>query len=184
MDKVYITTQPPRVRWLCADIFRRIFYVFLHKMSGVRFTGRQVARKRYLMGMAPGIVRMHEHVTFRDFLAPGEVCNESTDGTCIFCTCYFTHGIPRLLLPACSSTVLRISPNFSLKNIPHFFVFLFVDPISVEDRCLFLFYAKPGTLKDFADGNALIAIIGQGKNFQSQIGGNCDWKFFLHHFGC
>lgn len=134
------------------------------------------------MGMAPGIVRMHEHVTFRDFLASGEVCDQPTSGTCIFCTCIFTHGIPRLLLPAFSSTILRISPNFSKELSTFFYIFVCGDYLrQCEDNVfIFVLCTKPGTLKDFVCSNNFITTVGQGKNFQSQIGGNCDWKFFLH----
>jgi hypothetical protein len=39
-----------------------------------------------------------------------------------------------------------------------------------------------GNLNCSACIDYLINAVGQGKDFQPQIGGNCDWKFFLRQY--
>ncbi len=85
-----------------------------------------------------------------------------------------------LLPPSCGF------PLFCLKElIAILFFYLFYGYYLRQSKVIFFVFvlnAKLGNNKCFAMNKAMLVHAGQGKDFQSQIGGNCDWKFFLRHF--
>jgi len=66
--------------------------------------------------------------------------------------------------------------------MPFYFFICFMAITSDNAKVIFFVFvliAKFGNNKSFAMDKTMLIHTGQGKDFQSQIGGNCDWKFFL-----